>query len=88
MKGRNCLITGATSGIGRVAAEELARLGATVMIVGRNPEKTERAAAEIRQSTKNEAVDFALADLSSLAEIRELAKKVRQKFDALNVNMK
>lgn len=40
MRGRICLITGGTNGIGKSAAHELARMGATVVIVGRNARKT------------------------------------------------
>jgi len=85
MKDRTCLITGATSGIGRRAAEELAAMGATLTLVGRNPDKTARAVDEIRESTGNDRVDFLLADLSSIEEVRRLADVYRDKTDSLNV---
>src|SRR5215217_7371689 len=47
MEGRVCVITGATSGIGQAAARELARRGATLVLVARNAERAERTRAEV-----------------------------------------
>ena len=79
------LITGATSGIGRVAAESLARQGAHVVLVGRSPAKTEAAVAEIRRATGSPAVDYLLADLSVQAEVRRLAAEFRGRYPRLDV---
>jgi NAD(P)-dependent dehydrogenase (short-subunit alcohol dehydrogenase family) len=76
LEGRIAIVTGATSGLGRETASELARLGATVTLVGRNPEKTERVAQEIRKSTGSSKVATAIADLSSMAEVRALAGRL------------
>jgi NAD(P)-dependent dehydrogenase (short-subunit alcohol dehydrogenase family) len=70
------VVTGATSGLGRETATELARLGASVVIVGRNAEKTQAVAASIRKATGNSAVTTQIADLSSMAEIRKLAARL------------
>ena len=51
MNGKTCLVTGATSGIGLVTARELARMGATVVLVGRSPQRCEVAVRGIEQST-------------------------------------
>jgi NAD(P)-dependent dehydrogenase (short-subunit alcohol dehydrogenase family) len=85
LSGRRCLITGATSGIGRVASEQLAKAGARITLVARNRAKAEHAVAEIKASTGNDAVDFLLADLSSMDEVRALAETVRASFDALHI---
>lgn len=85
MQGKICLVTGATNGIGQVAAQELARMGTTVVIVGRNPEKTAEAVHDIRAATGNQNVDSLLADLSSQAQIHELAAAFRSKYDRLDV---
>ena len=70
MDGKVCLVTGATNGIGRVAARELAKMGAVVVIVGRNPARTEATVHEITSQTGSSAVDSIVADLSSMAEVR------------------
>jgi len=85
MKGKVCLVTGGTSGIGQVTAKELARLGATVVIVGRNRQKCEDTVNQIRQQTGNPAVEFLVGDLSSLAGIRGVANEFRQKHTRLDV---
>lgn len=79
------LITGATSGIGRVAAESLAQQGAHVVVVGRNPAKTEAAVADIRRATGSTAVDYLLADLSVQAEVRRLADQFHSRYPRLDV---
>lgn len=73
LEGRVAVVTGATSGLGRETASELARLGASVTLVGRNPEKTEAVAGEIRHNTGSSAVRSAIADLSLMADVRALA---------------
>jgi NAD(P)-dependent dehydrogenase (short-subunit alcohol dehydrogenase family) len=69
-----CLITGANSGIGKATALGLAKLGATVVMVCRDPDKGQSARAEIIAATDNKAVDLMLADLSSQASIPNLPR--------------
>jgi NAD(P)-dependent dehydrogenase (short-subunit alcohol dehydrogenase family) len=85
LNGTTCLITGATSGIGRVTAEALAVQGAEVVIVGRDPSRCEATAAAIRATSGNPAVGSLVADLSSQAEVRRLADEVRTRFPGLRV---
>ncbi|MBI4460641.1 MAG: SDR family oxidoreductase [Acidobacteria bacterium] len=85
MKNRICMVTGATNGIGRVTAEELARLGATVIVVGRNRGKAEATVAAIRQTTGNSSVEMMVADFASLEEVRRLAQQFRSHYDRLHV---
>jgi len=85
MRGRICLITGATSGIGLVTARELAACGATVAMVGRNETKTRAAVEAIRQQTGNAEVDYLLADLSSQAAVRGVADAFQRRYGALHV---
>ncbi|CAN5689467.1 SDR family oxidoreductase [soil metagenome] len=85
LSGKVCLVTGATAGIGLVTARELARQEATVLISGRNPEKTQATVRQIREQTGNERVDSLLADLSSQAEVRRLAQEFRDRHDRLDV---
>jgi len=65
MQGKICLITGGTNGIGKSTAQALAAMGTTVVLVGRNPDKTAQVVREIRSATGNQNVDSLLADLSS-----------------------
>jgi NAD(P)-dependent dehydrogenase (short-subunit alcohol dehydrogenase family) len=85
MEGKTCLITGGSDGIGYAAALELARMGATMAIAGRNAEKTASAAESIRRETGNPAVSVLLADLSSQREVRRLASEVREQLPRLDV---
>jgi len=85
MSGKVCLVTGATSGIGRVTARELARMDATVVAVGRNRQKGEETVAEIKRRSANDKVEFMQADLSSQESIRDLARTFTDKYDQLQV---
>ncbi len=85
MEGKVCLITGATSGIGKAAAMQLAQLGATVVLGARDPGKAAEAAAQIRQYTGNDNIDYLLADLSSQQEVRRLADEFKTNHHRLDV---
>ena len=85
LEDRTCLVTGATSGIGLETAKGLAREGARVLIVGRDPARGEAARREIARQTGNDRVELVLADLASLREIRKLADEVRSRCEALHV---
>lgn len=85
MKNKICMVTGANSGIGKVTALELARMGAAVVMVCRNKEKGERAAAEIADLTGNKEMHLIIGDLSSQQEIRTVANEFRRKFGSLHV---
>lgn len=82
---KKVLITGGTDGIGKVTALELAKLGAHVIIIGRNPQKTEQTVREIREQSNNERVDFLIADLSEQEQVRRVAAEYRHRYDQLHV---
>jgi len=84
MAGKTVLVTGATSGIGRVTAAGLAAMGARVAITGRDRERAERAAGEIGTAT-GARVDVFVADLASQAEVRRLAGEVLQTYPRVDV---
>jgi retinol dehydrogenase 14 len=84
MAGRTVLVTGATSGIGRATARGLATMGAYLAITGRDRDRTESAACEIRAAGGGQ-VDVFVADLSSQAEVRRLADEVLQRLARLDV---
>lgn len=85
MQGKICLVTGSNSGIGKVTARELARLGATVIMVCRNHAKGEATLEEIKTATGNEKVDLIVADLAVQAEVRRTAEEFTQKYTQLHV---
>lgn len=85
MKGKICLVTGANAGIGKVTALELAKMGATVVMVCRDRQKGETALAEIQQTSQNPNVTLMLADLSSQADIRRLAAEYKTNYSQLHV---
>ena len=79
------LITGATDGLGRRVARDLAAQGATVLVHGRNRERAEAAVREIGEETENDGLSYYLADLSSLEEMRRLAEEVSSDHERLDV---
>ena len=85
MKDKVILITGATDGIGRQTALELARLGARVLVHGRSEARCRAVVDEIRQRTGNERVEYFVADFASLRQVREMAAQVKAKHDRLHV---
>jgi NAD(P)-dependent dehydrogenase (short-subunit alcohol dehydrogenase family) len=85
LAGKTCLVTGATSGIGEATALGLARMGATVVVAGRDPVMCEEAAARIRLEAGNPAVEHLVADLSSQTEVRTLAAGFLKRHGRLDV---
>jgi NAD(P)-dependent dehydrogenase (short-subunit alcohol dehydrogenase family) len=80
-----CIVTGATSGIGKATALGLARQQATVVLVARNRAKGEAAQQEIKAATGNQKIDLQLADLSSQASIRQLAATITERYPRVHV---
>jgi retinol dehydrogenase-14 len=85
MQGKVCLVTGASSGIGKATALGLANMGATVVMVCRDVNKGEAALSEIKRNSSNTSVDLLLADLSSQEAIRSLVKEYKSKYQQLHV---
>src|SRR5262249_13789712 len=85
LSGKTVLITGATSGIGFEVSIELARMGARLVIVGRNEAKTARKAAEVRRRSGSSRIDFLVCDFSSQYQIRRLADAFRAAHDSLHI---
>jgi NAD(P)-dependent dehydrogenase (short-subunit alcohol dehydrogenase family) len=85
MSGKTCLVTGATSGIGKQTALRLAMLGATVVVAARDAGRGAAAAGEIRRRVPLARVETVTADLSRPAQVRGLADEVVARYDRLDV---
>lgn len=85
MKDKICLVTGATSGLGKATALGLAKRGATVILVSRTQAKGEATRDEIRRATHNESVHTLQADLMSQAAIRQLADQCTTAYPRLDI---
>jgi retinol dehydrogenase 12 len=85
MTDATCLITGGTGGIGAATAATLAAQGARVVLVGRDPARSDAAADRIRQRAPGSNVDVLIADLAMLAEVRALAAEVVHRYPRLGV---
>lgn len=83
MGGRVVLVTGATSGIGRVAARDLGALGATVVVHGRDRERGRATLREVREGGGDGA--FVRADLAEPDAVAGLAGVIRERYDRLDV---
>jgi NAD(P)-dependent dehydrogenase (short-subunit alcohol dehydrogenase family) len=81
---KTALITGSTSGIGDVTARELARLGFAVTIAGRDKTRCQATIARIRASVPTAQVDYLLADLSEMSQVRRLAEEFQQRHERLD----
>lgn len=77
-EGKTIVITGASDGIGAVAARELAKQGANVIVAGRNPEKTKRVADEVGSPAL-------VADFADLADVRRLAGEIAEAAPVIDV---
>ena len=85
MNGRICLVTGATSGIGAATALGLARLGATVILVGRDKGRGEQVRRRIEAATKANRATLLTADFTSQQSLRDLATRVQDSHKELHV---
>ena len=85
MDGKTVIVTGATNGIGEITALELARQGAKVVVVSRTQSKLENTVSKIKSETGNQDVSYIKGDLSSLAEIRQVADEFLQTHERLDV---
>jgi NAD(P)-dependent dehydrogenase (short-subunit alcohol dehydrogenase family) len=85
MQGKTVLVTGATNGIGKETARELARMGANVVVVARNPQKGAAVVSEIQRDTGNPNVELMIAELSLQSEVRKLADEFKAKYARLDV---
>jgi NAD(P)-dependent dehydrogenase (short-subunit alcohol dehydrogenase family) len=82
---RTIVLTGGTSGLGFAAAEAFARMGATLVIVARDPDKTERAVADLTADVDPDRITGELADLSDLDQVRAASERIKDKHPRIDV---
>lgn len=85
LAGKVFLMTGATEGIGKAAAHEFVRRGATLALVARNREKGERVVRELESAGGEGSIELLLGDLSRLTDVRAVAEGFRASHDRLDV---
>jgi NAD(P)-dependent dehydrogenase (short-subunit alcohol dehydrogenase family) len=84
MQAKTCIITGATSGIGKETAFELASSGMKVILCGRNQQKCAEVCREIINNTGNSKIEYYTFDLSSLQSIKIFTEKIYRKYDKID----
>jgi NAD(P)-dependent dehydrogenase (short-subunit alcohol dehydrogenase family) len=85
MRDWRCVVTGATSGIGREIARELALAGAQVALVCRDPGRAERTVAEVTACAPGARITPFIADLAVLDDVRAVARDIARHWDRLDV---
>jgi NAD(P)-dependent dehydrogenase (short-subunit alcohol dehydrogenase family) len=85
MRGKVCLVTGSSSGLGKATAMGLAQLGATVILGCRDKQRGEAALAEIRKESSNQMVELMLIDLALQDSVRSMLTEFEKRYDQLDV---
>lgn len=85
MAGKTCVVTGAAAGIGNQTALRLAKLGATVIAIARDPVRGQKAVDELRTLSSNKDVHLALCDLASQQSIRDAAAEIKKRHQKIHV---
>lgn len=85
VRGKLCLITGSSSGIGKATAAELARLGARVVIAGPERGETERALEDVRAETGSDELESIVGDFSTRAGVLAFAAEAARRFPRIDV---
>ena len=85
MQGKVCIITGAASGMGRIAARELAKQGATIIMNDRELDDGHEARADIMKTSGNEKIEFVGCDMGDFGEVRSFAEHVLSNYARIDV---
>ena len=86
MNGRTCLISGATDGIGKEAAIELAKKGCNLILIGRSKTKGKKVVEQIRKVADSHVdIDYLIADLMLMKEVARVADEVCKKYPRIDV---
>ena len=82
---KNCIITGATDGIGKQTAIDLARLGYRIGLVGRDEQKGTLVLDEIERDTDNQSLQFFKTDLSNIKSLETLSNEIKGEYDSIDI---
>jgi len=85
IKGKTVVVTGANSGIGFETSIALAKMGAKVIMIARDPKLGQEALNQVKEKSSNKEVELLLCDFSSLANVRKLAEEIIKKCSKLDV---
>ncbi len=85
MEGKTCVITGGASGMGRIAARELAKMGATIVINDRELDEGREACEDIINISGNDKVEFVGCDMGEFKQVRSFAEHVVKNYPAIHV---
>lgn len=85
LKDKICIVTGSNSGIGKVTALEIAKMGATVIMVARSKEKGEKALEEVKSLSGNKNIELMLCDSASQQSIRDFVEQFKAKYKNLHI---
>ena len=83
--GKNCLITGANTGLGLAVSKKIANMGANTIMLCRNKEKGENAILEIKKETPDASVELMICDLSSMKSIQSFIEEFKGKYSKLDL---
>lgn len=84
-KNKICVITGATSGIGKATAFKFAELGFSLILLSRNIKKGKIVVEHIKKKTNNEKIEFYKVDLSLMNEVKEVSEKIKLHYDQIDI---
>jgi NAD(P)-dependent dehydrogenase (short-subunit alcohol dehydrogenase family) len=85
LNGKICIVTGSTSGIGLVTAKELAKMGATIVLVARDEARGKAALAEVIECSRNDNAELLMCDFSSESSIVAFTEVFKRKYNQLDV---
>ena len=85
LSGKNCLVTGASTGLGLSVSKKFTKMGANIILVCRNQEKGEKSVFEVKRETPNASVDLMICDLASMASIQNFIIEFLGKYSKLDV---
>ncbi|AFH47994.1 Dehydrogenase [Ignavibacterium album JCM 16511] len=85
MSKRICLITGATSGIGKATAYELSKKNYELILIGRNEEKCKKVVNELNRKNTSSDVKYYVTDISLIKEVKKLCERLKNDYQRIDV---